>query len=131
MTINCNVLERNLFLSIGGVPDDYSGNYNDVALAENLHKLGRIILLAPTRVCHLGRMTLASGTNVRLEEDKKKYFAAYPERFNKNPVTWDIRLSFFFQSKGLRVLASAIERLPDSPIKRLFSKLMFSLSHSV
>lgn len=124
MTLNFNMFETDYLRSIGGIPERFSGNYNDVALCATLQRDGRPIIMVPDRCIHYGSMTLASGgSNVSWERDKKEFSIAFPELFRAGGL-WQLDLRRFTTNPILRAVVSAAHILPARAGQKLVCEAM-------
>lgn len=112
MTLNFNVFPTDYLRRVGGVPEEFSGNYNDVILSKRIYDDERSILLIPDRCFHYGSLTLASGkSNVRADADLKRFITSYPELSDPGSL-WELDLSKFTKSPMLRLLAKLSRIVP-------------------
>lgn len=79
MTLNLNILQRKVFFEIGGVPEHFSGAFNDVEMAIRLHGAGRRIFMLPDVCTHYGSLTIAApGTSYRWTKDLATFRERHP-----------------------------------------------------
>ncbi len=124
MTLNFNMFETDYLRSIGGIPERFSGNYNDVALCATLQRDGRSIVMVPDRCVHYGSMTLASGgSSVSWERDTREFRLAFPELFRADGF-WHLDLRRFTTSRILRTVISAAHILPRQTGHKIICKAM-------
>jgi len=104
MTLNFNVLKKSYLQSIGGVPTEYSGNYNDVELSIRIHSDRKHIYMLPIRCVHYGSLTLQTGgSNVSAERDIETFAAHHPDMMDYGSM-WDLRLTSLTKPRLLKVL---------------------------
>ncbi len=104
LTLNFNVFRREYLTAIGGVPEAFSGNYNDVELSIRIHQDRRRIYMLPIRCLHYGSLTLRSGgSDVSAQRDRATFAARYPELVDPGSM-WDLRLTTLSPSALLTVL---------------------------
>ncbi len=88
MTLNLNLFRMADLSAIGGVPVEYSGYFNDIAMALKLAERGKIIALCyGGKVFHQHRSTTSVSTMASYEKDRTTFFAAYPWLISANPHT--------------------------------------------
>jgi len=93
MTLNFNVFHRGYLQAVGGVPTEYSGNYNDIELSIRIHKDGRRIYMLPVRCVHYGSLTLQTGnSSVSIADDKVTFRARHPDLLDRGSM-WDLRVA--------------------------------------
>ena len=114
MTLNLNAFPTDYLRSIGGIPDNFSGNYNDVLLARRFMEDGREILLAPVDCLHFGSLTLKAGpSNVSFQRDLERFSDQFPE-LHREGAFWHLNLAEFTRDRRLRILSTLARLLPKS-----------------
>lgn len=117
MTLNFNVFRRAYLSAIGGVPTEYSGNYNDIELSVRIRRDGRHIFMLPVRCVHYGSLTLRSGgSNVSASRDLQAFAAHHPELLDYGSM-WDLRLTSLLRP-GLLTTLMHLSKLIRAPRAR-------------
>ena len=99
MTLNLNIFNRNVFFALGGVPEQYSGAYNDVEMSIKIKESGRAIYMIAARCCHFGRLTLlTASSDVSIRGDREKFYALYP-RLASPGGFWDLDIAALCEEK--------------------------------
>lgn len=112
MTLNLNAFPTAYLREIGGVSEIFSGNYNDVVLADRFRDDRRRIILADANCVHFGTLTLSSGnTGVSKERDKAKFIEIFPQYYLEG-APWDLNLGSFSRDWRLKLLFQALRFLP-------------------
>lgn len=112
MTLNFNVFETAYLRGIGGVPSEFTGNYNDVLLADRIKRDKREIYMVPAACIHYGSLTLKTGkSTVSSSGDEAKFASDYPELHDPGAL-WHVRLDAFTDSRRLRWISRAARPLP-------------------
>ncbi|MGD9471340.1 MAG: glycosyltransferase family 2 protein [Novosphingobium sp.] len=116
MTLNLNAFPTGYLRSIGGVPEEFSGTYNDVILSLRMFKDKRRIVLAPVSCLHYGSLTLKSGASkVSFSKDMARFAANYPDIYLEGSV-FSLDFGKFTRSWRLKLLAALVKLLP--PVMR-------------
>ena len=78
MTLNLNVLRREVFDSVGRLSEAYTGNFNDFDLSIRLldKRLGTFLVNAYAH--YYGSLTARFELKVRYDADSKAFFDNYP-----------------------------------------------------
>jgi GT2 family glycosyltransferase len=117
MTLNFNVFRRRYLEEIGGVPLEYSGNYNDIELSIKIHQDGRRIYMLPVRCVHYGSLTLKTGnSSVSIERDKVTFGHRHPELVDRGSM-WDLHVASLMKP-GLIPVLLYISRLSPTQYSR-------------
>lgn len=112
MTLNINAFPTEYLRSIGGVPQEFSGAYNDVMMSYRIKQDGRRILLAPVQCMHFGSLTLDTGpSSVDFDTDCAHMPKAYPQLYQEGGI-WELDIGQFANSRLLKLMAKAIWLLP-------------------
>jgi GT2 family glycosyltransferase len=126
MTLNLNVFNVEYVKSIGGIPDDFSGNYNDVLLSFRISRDRRQILMTKSRCVHYGSLTLSSGsTTTSLTKDRELWRLRYSDRFSPRAL-WQVDASALVHSRPRRVLLAAAQLLPARLARVVSGPLMMA-----
>lgn len=104
MTYNLNIFPKVVFQKLDGLPEGYSGNYNDIVTSIRLQELGLKIVLVDNLVTHYGKLTLSYGTDVRAETDKARFRREYPS-FAGNCGLFEVRLDKFLEHPALKLVS--------------------------
>lgn len=107
MSLNLNIFPAHHLALIGGVPEQYSGGYNDMEMAIRLRQHHLSIYQLPLKVLHYGKLTISQGSNYRFEADHRGFFAAHPDLFSAVSLC-NLKLDRF--ASGWRRLLFASER---------------------
>jgi GT2 family glycosyltransferase len=107
MSLNLNIFPARHFGLIGGVPEQYSGAYNDMEMAIRLRKHHLLIYQIPLKALHYGKLTIGQGSNYRFEADHRCFFAAHPALYSAVSLC-NLKLDCFVS--GWRRLLFALER---------------------
>lgn len=90
MTLNFNLLRRDVLEQVGGLDESYSGGYNDIILMLRIRQLGfRVVVVENTNVTHLGRVTISHGSTFNPKEDVARFSREY-SRFTAKHGKWKI-----------------------------------------
>lgn len=116
MTINLNVFHRDVYLEMGGLSEEYSGNYNDVDLAIRLKEKGLETYLIDAYAHHYGSLTLRYGTSTRFENDRAAFFSRRPDLLDPRGW-WSLRFDRLFDSYRLKWLYRAAAAVPSDTIR--------------
>ncbi|WP_380784372.1 glycosyltransferase family 2 protein [Sphingomonas sp. R86520] len=112
MTLNFNAFPTDYLNAIGGVPEEFKGNYNDVVLTRRMQLDKRSIWQIPARCVHFGSLTLNSGgSTVSFTGDAEKFRSTYPELYRAGGL-WDLRVEAFSRSFVFRAIASVSRLVP-------------------
>ncbi len=91
ISLNLLIIKQSLLKLIGGIEENYSGGYNDLIILMKVRLAGsRVLLVGNTRVPHIGRMTVAYGTNFVKQNDDKQFSIDFPQ-YRANHGKWLIR----------------------------------------
>jgi hypothetical protein len=127
MTLNFNVMNRAYFNSIGGVPVQYSGNYNDIELSIRIHGDRRRIYMLPVRCVHYGSLTLQSGvSNVSANRDKDSFAARHPRLVDPGSI-WDLRVAALMKPGLLPVLLYLSKLSPTHRSRTILTRWILRL----
>jgi hypothetical protein len=127
MTLNFNVLKRSYLNSIGGVPGQYSGNYNDVELSMRIHEDRKRIYMLPIRCVHYGSLTLQTGgSNVSAERDIETFAARHPDMMDYGSM-WDLRLTSLMEPGLLTVLLHLSKMAPTRQWRTIMTRWILRL----
>ncbi len=117
-TINCNVFEAGFFREIGGIPEVYSGNYNDVEIAIRIVERGRHIYQVDDPAVHYGSLTLAAGgSNARQDRDRETFHRQRPAYFS-SAYAWNVDYRPLLSHPLARAINRLINLIPIDPIRR-------------
>ena len=116
MTLNLNVFRREVFESMGGLSEAYSGNFNDLDLSLRLKEAGLDTFLVDAYAHHYGSLTLRYGTNTRFLQDAEVFFAAHPDLRAERGL-WNVRFDRLLESRRLRVLYRAATVVPSDTVR--------------
>jgi hypothetical protein len=117
MTINLNAFPRQVFADIGGVPERFSGNYNDVEMVIRLREKGLRVYQVECPAVHYGSLALAGGkSNVRFEPDSAGFRALRPSYFSTGFV-WDVNVVPLLDSGFARFLFRMVDGFPTSSLR--------------
>ena len=116
MTLNVNAFAREALESVGFIPEQMSGCYNDVVLFIRLREEGwSVILRNVGRVIHLGKQTLnTQQSSVSYETDAALFARQYPKYWDRGVV----RFHKVGQRWTTRMLYRLLERLPPKAAAR-------------
>jgi GT2 family glycosyltransferase len=94
MTLNLNVLRRDVLERAGGVDEDYSTGFYDPILVMRVRELGyRAVQVGGARVVHLDRLTKETGgstlNTVTHGADTERFFREYPQLRTRHGI-WGI-----------------------------------------
>jgi len=127
MTLNFNAFPTDYLRSIGGVPTEFSGAYNDVMMAFRIKQDGRRILMAQACCLHMTRLTLDSGTTmVDFEADFEHFAKSHPDLYLQEGY-WDLDLAKFVTSRLPRFLAHLLRYVPKSRRRTWARRFLWSL----
>jgi GT2 family glycosyltransferase len=127
MTLNFNVLSRPYLQSIGGVPVEYSGNYNDIELSIKIHDDGKRIYMLPIRCVHYGSLTLQSGgSNVSAERDRITFAARHPDLVDYGSL-WDLRVASLMKPGLLPLLLYVSKISPTRHSRSIITRWILRL----
>jgi GT2 family glycosyltransferase len=102
MSVNLNVFPKAAFDLIGGIPGDYSGDYNDVATCIALRRVGLdVFVVGEAQAVHYGVMTKRDGTTIDRSSDLDAFKAAYPD-FHEPASLWQVSVDRLIYSRALR-----------------------------
>ena len=122
MTLNFNAFPTEYLRSIGGVPDEFTGNYNDVLLCDRIRADGRKIVMLPERCVHYGSLTIgSSATSVSQQRDRDRLIRTHPEMFDEHGF-WHLDLRRFADSRALRMVLTLTTRLYPKRWRRPLSE---------
>jgi len=116
MTINLNVFYKSTFEAVNGVPEGFSGCYNDVVLSHRLREAGKNIYLADAYAVHYGRLTTSAGSTVDYEADADHFVRAFPELALPGSK-WSLDLTRFCNDQQFVDLFSAAMTIPDEVMR--------------
>ena len=112
MTLNLNAFPTDYLRAIGGIPETFSGNYNDVLLARRMACDSRAIILAPVDCLHFGSLTLRTGaSHVSYEHDLARFATEFPELYREGDY-WHVRLEKFTRQRRLKLLSLTARLFP-------------------
>ena len=113
MTINFNAFRKPVLEAIGGVPEELTGNYNDVEMLLRLHERGLRVFRVDSPVVHYGTMTVVLGkTNTRLEQDKATFARTRPA-YSADDFVWGVNILPLLDSRLARLLFRAVSVIPS------------------
>lgn len=122
MTLNFNVFPTEYLRNIGGVPDDFTGNFNDVLLCRKIRADGRNIVMLPECCVHYGSLTIGSGaTGVSQQRDRDRMANSYPELFDRYGF-WHLDLRHFTDSLLLRIALTVSSKVYPRRFRRPLSE---------
>jgi GT2 family glycosyltransferase len=102
MSVNLNVFPKAAFERIGGIPGEYSGDYNDIATCIALRRAGLdVFVVENAQAVHYGVMTKREGTTIDRSADLHAFKAAYPE-FHDPASLWEVSVDRLIYSRQLR-----------------------------
>lgn len=110
MSLNLNIFPARHLSLIGGVPEQYSGAYNDIEMVIRLRRLCLPIYQLPLKVLHYGKLTISQGTDYHYDFDHSRFFEVYPALFSPNSLC-NLKLDHFMTG-WRRVLFFLERRLP-------------------
>ncbi|MEO6080242.1 MAG: glycosyltransferase [Steroidobacteraceae bacterium] len=127
MTLNFNVMKRSYLESIGGVPVEYSGNYNDIGLSIRIHDDGKHIYMLPVRCVHYGSLTLQSGvSNVSADRDRASFAARHPHLVDPGSI-WDLRVGALMKPGLIPLLLYFSRMSPTRHIRSIVARWILRL----
>lgn len=127
MTLNFNVFSRAYLKAIGGVPEDYSGNYNDIELSVRIQRDRKRLYMLPIRCIHYGSLTLQSGSsNLSAQQDLHTFAAHHPELMDYGSM-WDLRITSLLRPGLLRTLLHASRLCPTSYSRTVMTRWILRL----
>jgi GT2 family glycosyltransferase len=127
MTLNFNVMRTAYLASLGGIPGEYSGNYNDIELSIRLHDDRKCIYMLPVRCVHYGSLTLNSGiSNVSAERDRASFAMRHPDLVESGSV-WDLRVSSLMRPGLITMLLYVSKLFPTKRSKSIFTRWVLRL----
>ena len=103
MSTNLNVFPREALAAIGGgLPTQYSGCFNDIAMSIELRRRGLEVLIAgDATALHYGGLTRSQGSDVDFAADANRFRADYPNLDDSGSL-WGVALASQFDSRLLR-----------------------------
>jgi len=126
ITINLNIFPNNVYESIGGISNKYTGNFNDIDTTLQLQKLGLDVFLVNNYVHHYGRLTLRHGSNVDAKSDWKNFYADYPE-FKCNSDLWNLRLDKFLRHPLLKLVFRVSLKVRNRNIREKLNNWIYEM----
>ncbi|BBI31796.1 glycosyltransferase family 2 protein [Cohnella abietis] len=127
MTFNLNVFRREVYDLVGGMTQDYTGNFNDFEMCLKLRENNlKVYLVGDSYAVHYGQLTLKFGSNTSVDQDKNKFYSNHPHLFERNGL-WDMRFNHFFESKSMRSLYTLRNLLPRQ-LKQKYTVLLLKLA---
>ncbi len=117
MTINVNAFSREAIESVGLIPEQMSGCYNDVLLFIKLREAGYLHVLRNLgHVMHIGQQTLKTGTTrVNYYSDAAFFSRHYPQYWRREVVLFHK----VAQRWATRAIYGLVEYLPPVFVKKL------------
>jgi GT2 family glycosyltransferase len=127
MTFNLNVFKRDVYNRIGGMSNQYTGNYNDIDMVIKLKKLNLdVFLVGGAYAVHYGQLTLSHGSNTCVEKDFYAFTQNYPGLKDENGV-FRLRIDKFLKSSILKVLYKIKYLICSVKLKRYYIQLILKL----
>jgi hypothetical protein len=129
MTLNVNMFLTNDLISIGMVPEELSGYFNDMLMFRRLRMLGKKIkLINAGTIYHFGKSTTGTSSNACLHKDKSTFWALCPEcvPINKNSL---LKYAMFAQTKPSKFFWNIVDHITNRSILHFallgYSKFLF------
>lgn len=119
MTLNVNLFRKEELVSIGLVPEDLSGYFNDMVMFDKLKKQGKKVLLVNAgSITHFGKSTTSTSTTASFEKDKKTFEKNYPwlKATNKNLA---LKYSEFSQSKIDKLIFWLLDKISSNFLSKI------------
>jgi GT2 family glycosyltransferase len=107
MSINLNLFPAYVLRAIGGIPENYSGGYNDVDICLQLKRRNLEIYQLPILVLHYGKLTINQGSDYAFKADQSQFFESHPELFCPKSLC-NLKLDKF--QRGWKRLLFQLER---------------------
>jgi glycosyltransferase involved in cell wall biosynthesis len=107
MSLNLNLFPAPVLKAIGGVPEQYSGAYNDVEICLRLRQHNLSIYQLPIAALHYGKLTISQGSAYTFEADQSNFFDSHPELFSAKSLC-NLKLDKF--QRGWKRLLFQTER---------------------
>ena len=105
MTYNLNIFPKQVFGAIGGLSNQYSGNFNDIETSLRLRAMDLQVVLVDSFAYHYGRMTLQHGSTTDLTEDCKVFRRNHPQMLSSH-LSSRVRLDRIYTHPLLRAVYS-------------------------
>jgi GT2 family glycosyltransferase len=131
MSLNLNVFPKTALERIGGVPDEFTGDYNDFAMCIALRRSGLdVFIVKDAFALHYGYLTKHEGHSINLSENRERFAATHPDFYDAGSI-WTVSFDRLIYSRSLRVAwraASAVNRararLGARPLSRPFNWIL-------
>lgn len=86
LTINLNLMTRELIEQVGLLDDRFSGCFNDLDYLLRMQQAGhRAIIADAGNVVHMGKASTSTATDVRRQEDERRFVEKYPQFAGRDP----------------------------------------------
>lgn len=91
ISLNLNIFKKTVLESIDGIDEKYTGGYNDLVMMMKIREKGhRVLLVGNTRVTHVGRLTVANGTQFTKKIDDIQFSKDFSQ-FRTKHGKWNIK----------------------------------------
>lgn len=125
MTLNMNVFRLETFNLIGGVPESFTGNYNDVEMAIRLIENGLIIVQIDAPVVHYGSLTLATGRSNTKQNVDRSEFQRIRKSYYDNGYLWSVNIEPLLTGKCIKLINTIIGFIPWPNLRRKLRNRIF------